>query len=399
VINTCGFIDPAKAEALDIISQAVDCKKKGQIKKIIVAGCLSERLGDELFNQAGGIDAIVGLGQRDNIARIIKKTIEKSEPGIYLDHSCEEVGDDKVRLLITPSHWAYLRISEGCNHNCSFCTIPSIRGRLKSKSAQTILEEARQLAQAGTVELNIIAQDTSSYGKDLKIKNGLADLLKLLEKVEQIEWLRLMYTYPTEIDQLLIDTIAASEKVVHYLDMPIQHINNEILKSMRRPDTKEKITQLIAQLRSAMPDIVLRTTVIVGFPGETDQQFAELLDFIKQTKFDALGAFRYYAETGTDAAQMPDQIPEKVKEQRLEQLMLAQQQIAFVKNKSRVDTELTCLIDSVDQNNVTQGRFFGQAPEIDSICIINNCTAEPGQFIRTKVTAAQDYDLLAEQQI
>jgi ribosomal protein S12 methylthiotransferase len=397
VINTCGFIAPAKAEALDAIREALDWKSKpAAVKKVIVAGCLAERLGSDLFKQAQGIDAIVGLGQRDDIVEIIKKTIHSHRPKAYLAHSCRSVSDDKIRLLITPRHWAYLRISEGCSHKCSFCTIPAIRGPLRSKPINVVCEEAAELAAAGVVELNLIAQDTASYGRDLKIKNGLVELLTLLEKIPDIEWLRLMYSYPTEINQQLIETIAAGSKILNYLDMPIQHINNKILHDMHRPDTKEKIVELIEKLRRRIPDIVLRTTVIVGFPGETDRQFAELLDFINWAQFDALGAFPYYAESGTAAAEIPNQVPEGVKQNRLEELMLAQQRIALAKNKARIETELTCLIDSVDSNGAARARFFGQAPEIDSVCLIRNCSAKPGRFIRARVVDTAGYDLVVE---
>ncbi len=397
VINTCGFIAPAKAESLEAIRHAVDCKLNGTVKKVIVAGCLSERLGEQLFNEVDGINAVVGLGQRDNIARIIKKTLSSAQPTAYLNHRPHTISDDRTRLLITPGHWAYLRISEGCNHRCSFCTIPSIRGQFRSKPPELVLSEANELVSAGAVELNLIAQDSTSYGRDLKIRNGLAKLINELEKIIGLSWIRLMYLYPTEIDDKLIDTIAESKKVVHYLDIPIQHINNKILNAMRRPDSKDKLKRLIEKLRSAMPDIVLRTTLIVGFPSETNHQFLELLDFVKWAKFDALGSFKFYAESGTDAAQMPNQVNEKVKQQRIDELMLTQQKIAFTKNKNRIGSNLVCLVDDVDTERNGQGRFYGQAPDIDSLCIINNCSAKPGEFINTKVIGAKDYDLIVEQ--
>jgi ribosomal protein S12 methylthiotransferase len=399
VVNTCGFIAPAKAEALEAIKHAVDRKRTGTVKKVIVAGCLCERLGTELFNQADGIDAIVGLGRRDTIARIIKKTIRSKQPAAYLDQLPKAISNDRVRLLITPQHWAYLRISEGCNHRCSFCTVPAIRGPgpFRSKPQNLILAEANELVRAGVVELNIIAQDTTSYGRDLKIKNGLAILIKKLEKIDDLTWIRLMYLYPAGITDRLIETIAKSEKIVHYIDVPIQHINDKILKAMRRPDTKERICRLIEKLRKNLPDVVLRTTVIVGLPGETDHRFNELLEFIQWAKFDALGCFKYYPESGTAAAEMPGQVPERTKQQRLKKLMLTQQQIAFAKNSEHIGGKLTCLVDSVDNKGTGRGRFYGQAPDIDSVCIIKNCSAKPGQFVDTKVIGTKDYDLIVEQ--
>ncbi len=397
VINTCGFIAPAKEEALQAIKHALDCKAAGTVKKVIVAGCLCERLQTGLFNHAKGIDAIVGLDQRDEIARIIKKTLHSNKSSCYLEHRSQKISDDRARLLITPGHWAYLRISEGCDHRCSFCTVPSIRGRFRSKPQENVLAEANELVRAGVIELNIIGQDTANYGRDLKTKDGLSKLLGELEKITGLTWARLMYLYPAGITEQLIETIAKSEKTVHYIDMPIQHINDKILKDMRRADTKEHICSLVENLRSSIPDIVLRTTVITGFPGETERQFDELLEFIKWARFNCLGCFKYYCESGTPAAEMPGQVSDDVKQQRLEELMLTQQKIAFARNKERIGSKLTCLVDSVDGKRTGTGRFYGQAPDIDSICIIKNCSAKPGQFVDAKVTAAKDYDLIVEQ--
>jgi ribosomal protein S12 methylthiotransferase len=400
VVNTCGFIEPATAESLSAIRHAVDCKLTGTVKKVIVAGCLCERLGRELFHQAKGIDAVIGLSQRDNIARIIKKLFSSGWPSAYLDQASPRragrVADDRARLLITPGHWAYLRISEGCDRRCSFCTIPAIRGPFRSKPQELVLAEAAELVSAGVVELNVIAQDTTYYGHDLGIKNGLAALVRKLEEDSYPAWIRLMYLYAAGIDEELIKTVAESEKVVHYLDIPIQHVSTTILRAMRRPDTKDRLQRLIENLRRAMSDIVLRTTLIVGFPGETDRQFNELLDFVGWAQFDALGGFKFYPESGTDAAEMPAQVPEKIKKQRLEELMLTQQEIAFAKNKDRIGSRLTCLVDSVDADGLGRGRFHGQAPDIDSVCIIKPCSAMPGRFIDTEVVGTRDYDLLVE---
>ena len=405
IINTCGFIAPAQIESLEAIKHAVDCKLNGAVKKVVVAGCLSERLGTDLLKQIDGIDAVIGLGQRDNIAEIVEKIFSTgpknrgtySRPNQFLASPDDRVPDDRCRLLITPQHWAYLRISEGCNHRCSFCTIPSIRGRFRSKPMELVIAEAEELVSAGAVELNIIAQDTTCYGRDLKIKNGLSALLRELEKITDLKWLRLMYLYPAGIDSELIDMLAESEKVVHYLDIPLQHVNDNILKTMRRPDRKAQIRTLIGNLRLAMPDIVLRTTLIVGFPGETDRQFEEMLDFVRWARFEALGCFKFYPESGTSAAKLPGQVPEKTKQQRFDDLMLTQQKIAFSRNKEKIGSNLTCLVDSVEPDGIGRGRYYGQAPDIDSVCIIKNCSASPGQFIETKVIGTQDYDLLVQQ--
>ncbi len=397
VINTCAFIAPAVKEAMEAINHALQCKKQGAVKKVIAAGCLPQRLGTELFQMAEGLDAIVGLAYRDKIGEIIKKIISCEKKQAFIQPASRPAADDRTRLPLTPSHYAYLRISEGCGRKCSFCTIPFIRGKFRSKRIDNVLAEANELACAGAVELNIIAQDTTSYGRDLELKNGLCTLLTELEKIPRLKWLRLMYLYPAAVTGQLIETIAKNKKIVHYLDIPIQHINDQILRKMHRSDTREKICRLIESLRRAIDDVVLRTTVMVGFPGETEGRFEELLEFIRWAEFDALGCFKFYAESGTAAAAMGGQVPEDVKDRRLDEVMLAQQKIAFAKNKARTGASLICLLDSVDENAAGRARFYGQAPEIDSVCIIKNCCAKPGSFLRTRVIATKDYDLVAEQ--
>jgi len=399
VINTCGFIEPAKEEALDAIRQAVRQKKKRLVRKVVVTGCLSERMGEDLTKEVRGIDAVVGLGERDRIAEVIRNCFaakKNAPPHVYTAQTPDAIHDDRGRLLITPGHWAYLRISEGCNRKCSFCTIPAIRGTFRSKPQEMILSEAAELVSSGVVELSLIAQDSNFYGRDMGIKNGLIALLAELEKIDPLKWIRLMYLYPAGIDDALIKAIAQSEKVLPYVDMPIQHINNDILKSMRRADTKEHTTALIEKLRQATPEVALRTTVIVGYPGETDEQFAELLEFVKWAQFDALGCFPFYAEPGTVAADLPDQLPDEVKHQRVDALMQTQQELVFAKMDAQIGRELTVLVDEVYENEAV-GRTYGQAPHIDSLCKIQHCTASPGDFIQAKITARDDYDLVVEQ--
>ncbi len=403
VINTCGFIAPAKAEALDAINHAIRQKQKGKVQKVIVAGCLAQRMGKNLLNETAGIDAILGLQQRDNIADIIKSTLTADKTITAVSPNPHIPYDDRTRLRITPPHWAYLRISEGCNKKCSFCTIPAIRGKAHSKPKQLILAEARQLVASGAVELNIIAQDITAYGHDLHIHNALPKLLTDLAKIPRLRWIRLLYLYPTGITERLIETVADSDKILPYFDIPLQHINPQILKAMRRPHSKDKICRLIENLRTKLPGCVLRTTFIVGFPGETDARFNELLEFVKWARFDNLGCFTFYPEQGTPAANFPHQVPDRIKKHRLEKLMLTQQQIAFDKNKSRIGSTLTCLVDSIDKNHTAKARFFGQAPEIDPVCIIRDCHAcpasrgPPGSFINAKVTGSKNYDLLCRQ--
>ncbi|MHC5143014.1 MAG: 30S ribosomal protein S12 methylthiotransferase RimO, partial [Planctomycetota bacterium] len=393
VINTCGFIEPAKEEALDAIRQAVDQKKKGFVRKVVVTGCLSERMGEDLAREVKGIDAVVGLGERDQIAKIIRNclsTKKYAKANIMVEHSEDGIHDDRGRLLITPGHWAYLRISEGCNRKCSFCTIPAIRGKFRSKPQEMVLAEAAELVGTGAVELSIIAQDSNFYGRDMGIKDGLIALLTELGKIEKLKWIRLMYLYPAGVDDGLIETIAKSDKVVPYVDIPIQHINNDILRSMRRTDNKEHTTELIEKLRIAMPEVALRTTVIVGYPGETEERFAELLEFVKWAKFDALGCFPFYPEPGTVAADLAEQVPEAVKQDRVDALMQTQQELVFAKMDAQIGRELTVLVDDVFEGEGI-GRYYGQAPHIDSICKIQNCHTEVGDFVRAKVTARDDY--------
>jgi len=396
VVNTCGFIAPAKEEALAAIREAVGWKTSAKVTKVIVAGCLSQRMGAELFKEVDGIDAVVGLGQRDNLAEIIRRTVAGDTTSLFVSPDDSGIHDDRSRLLITPSHWAYLRISEGCDHRCAFCTIPAIRGRFRSKPADIIVQEARELVDSGVVELNLIAQDSNYYGRDLKMKAGLSRLIADLEKLDNLAWLRLMYMYPAGVDHELIETIASSRKVVHYIDMPIQHINNDILRAMRRTDTKEQNIALIERLRKAMPDVSLRTTVIVGFPGETDSQFDELVNFIRWADFDHLGCFPFYPEPDTPAAAFPDQVPEEVKARRLDTLMKVQQEIVFDKNNLTIGRRLTCLVDSVDKSSTAHCRHYGQAPHIDTVCTMKGCPARPGQFIDVRITGTSGYDLIVE---
>ena len=412
IINTCGFIEPAKVESLEAVEQAVANKNLGHVKKVIVAGCLSQRWGEQLLDQAAGVDAVVDLEHRDAIVQIIRDTLASDESRVYHGPMACTILDDRVRLRIGPAHSAYLRISEGCSHRCSFCTIPAIRGPFRSKPLPLVLDEARELVESGAVELNLIGQDTTLYGRDLKVQDGLASLLGEMEGMAGLSWIRLLYAYPTGITDRLIETVARSERVVHYLDIPMQHASDRILKAMRRPDTKEDLRKLVDRLRAAMSDIILRTTLIVGFPGETQSEFDELVEFVQWARFDALGAFTYFPEAGTPAAEFPDQVPDEVKQGRLDELMLVQQEIAFAKNEERIGSRLTCLVDvgrasplaqkrsragTHDLRRAGRGRFYGQAPDIDSLCLIERCSAAPGQFVDVKVIGTQDYDLVVEQ--
>lgn len=397
VINTCGFIESARQEAFDAIKTVIKAKKKSKVKKIIVAGCLVQKLGSNLIEQLKDVDAIVGLDDRDKIADVIKSVIVKTDRAEYIAKDSKAVFNDSQRLLLSPSHWAYLRISEGCSRKCSFCTIPFIRGKFRSKPLVQILQEANELAQSGVKELIIIAQDSSFYGRDIGLQNGLVKLLDELGKIDGLQWIRIMYLYPATITDELIDKVAASEKIVKYFDMPIQHINDDILKAMQRADTKAHTTEVINKIRAKIPNAILRTTVITGFPGENQQQFEELLEFIKQVKFDALGCFAYSREEGTASYDMPEQLSMKIKQARLEQIMLAQQQIVFEKNKQLINKTFQCIVEEKGDKGFGWGRYYGQAPEIDSICLIEKLDAQIGDIINVKVIGSDNYDLVVEQ--
>ncbi len=397
IINTCGFIDPAKKEAISEMRYFAQLKEQGQIQRIIATGCLTQRMGEKLLEKEPYLDAVVGLGERDNIVEIIEESLSTNKSLVRLERKEGFISDDSARLLTTLPHWAYLRISEGCNRKCAFCTIPQIRGSFRSKPMEMIISEARELVSSGVKELDLIAQDSNYYGKDHGKSNGLVKLLDELEKIEDLEWIRVMYLYPATVTDELIKKIASSKKVLNYFDIPIQHINNEILSSMQRIDTKEKTTELIEKIRAAMPDAVIRTTVIVGYPGESSEQFDELIKFIKWAKFDALGCFPYYAEKGTPAQKLKGQIKGKLKQKRVEEVMLTQQKIVFEKNAQLIGKELKIVYDGMDENGEHIGRYYGQAPQIDSVCIIDNCTANSGDFLNTKVIGTRDYDIIVEQ--
>lgn len=390
VINTCGFLSAARDESLEIIQEALEYKRTGTVQKVIVAGCLPSRDGKTLFTQAQGIDAIIGVNNRDQLITAIRSDTQ----GAYLDGTCSPP-DDRGRFRLTPSHTAFLRIADGCAQRCTYCTIPKIRGPLRSRPVAQILEEASQLIADGAREINVIAQDTTSYGIDLAGKTNLAGLLRELDQLDGLEWLRLMYTYPRRFDQELIDTITHGTHILPYVDIPLQHINDNVLRRMGRGTTRFETESLLAQLRERVKGIVLRTTFIVGFPGETDAQFEELMDFVDEFEFDAMGAFAYSREEGTPAAEMPDQIPEEVKQERVEQLMLLQQDIVFEINESVIDSPITVLVDGADEDGRTVARYYGQAPEIDAVCLLTE-SRPAGEFVNGTIVASEGYDLIVQ---
>jgi ribosomal protein S12 methylthiotransferase len=389
IINTCGFIAPAVAESLDVIAEARRLKAAGKIRRIVVAGCLVNRQGEGLFDRAAGIDAIVGVNDRDSILSAVLGDGRVAR----ISGSPARPASDAGRFRLTPAHTAYLRIAEGCSRRCTFCTIPSIRGRFRSKAPAAVLAEARELLAGGAVELNVIAQDTTSYGRDLGDGQTLAKLLRKLDSLDGVEWIRLLYAYPMGFDDDLIETIASCEHVVPYVDIPLQHIADGVLKRMGRHVTRRHIEQLLVKLRRRVEGLVLRTTFITGFPGETRGEFEELMSFVRDFDFEAVGVFPYYPEPGTPAARLPGRPSRATAERRRQKLMLTQQDIVFAANEAHVGKRLRVLVDGKEPGGASIGRHHGQAPDIDSVCILTS-PAEPGRFVEAAIVEADGYDLV-----
>jgi len=398
VVNTCGFIEQARAESFAAIEEMVELKRRGKVRGVIVSGCLAERQKEDLLERYPEVDQLVGVFGRDEITKVAdrlignlrdQRTVFRPAPSTPLP--------DRGRLRITPGHFAYLKISEGCDRLCTFCAIPKMRGKHATKPLEEVVAEARELACDGVRELVIVAQDTTYYGMDLYGEPRLAELLLELEKVDGIDWIRLMYFYPMYIDDRLIEVIARSEKVVPYLDMPLQHINDTMLRRMQRRVSRVETEGLLEKLRRNIPDLVLRTTFITGFPGETDVQFGELVRFVQQQKFERVGVFTYSLESDTPAARLPDQICEEVQNQRKNLLMETQQQVAFDWNHRQVGRTLDVLIDSAEptEKNVWIGRTFADAPDVDSVVFVTGDEIGAGEFVPCEIVATNDYDLIA----
>lgn len=399
VINTCAFIDAAKEESINTILEVLQRKERGEIKKVIVAGCLVQRYAKELAAEMPQVDAFLGTGQMGQIRDVVGQSL------IRMDQLLDVAAKPHHRWLEVPtrvrigSPWsAYLKISEGCDHACTFCAIPSFRGKHVSKPMERILQEARKLALDGVKELNLIAQDSTQYGYDLYGKMRLPELLKELSQVDGIRWIRLFYCYPSRVNRGVIDAIANTPKVCHYIDMPLQHADNEMLRAMRRPMTYDGYLKLLADFRAAAPDVAIRTTFIVGFPGETKQHFENLERFVEEAQFDRVGVFEYSVEDGTPSAEMLPKVPSRAKRSRKEALMERQQAISLACNRKWVGRELEVLVESSSPLEPTTaiGRSFRDAPEIDGQVYIRRCAALPGTFVRARVTEARPYDLMAE---
>jgi ribosomal protein S12 methylthiotransferase len=394
IINTCGFIESAKQESLQVIRDALREKRAGNTQKVIVAGCLVQRMGDALRQMLPEVDAFVGVGQMARFAEIVNATRQSQKPLTDIQPPHHRWAEVTTRLRSRAPWSAYLKISEGCDHRCTFCTIPSFRGRHASKPIERILEEARWLAQNGTKELNLIAQDTTQYGYDLYRRFMLPTLLRELAQVEGIQWIRIHYAYPSRVSDALIETMASLPQVVPYLDVPLQHVNRAILRAMRRPGDGKTYLRMIERLRRAMPDIAIRTTFIVGFPGETEAQFEELLAFLQEAQLDRVGAFIYSREGGTPAAEMPDQVPFRIKRERYDRLMRAQQPISLQRNRAWLGKTMTVLIEGYTQDGRWAiGRSHRDAPDVDGLVYVRDCQAPPGTFLQVQIEGADVYDL------
>lgn len=404
IVNTCGFIESAKEESINTILQMAEYKKSGSCKYIIVTGCLSQRYAEELFNELPEADAIAGVEVYDEIGSIIKRVMN-GERFIMLERSKPDVIYTSKetflpRILTTPSYTAYLKIAEGCDNCCSYCAIPKIRGPYRSKPMEQVLKEAKALVDNGVKELIVVAQDTTRYGEDLPGgKLLLADLLKELNKIESLKWIRVMYCYPNNFTDELIETFASLDKVCKYVDLPLQHASNRLLASMNRYDTREEVETLLAKLRKRIPGIVIRTTFIVGFPGETDADFEELKEFVEQQRFENAGVFAYSQEEGTVAGAMPNQIPDEIKQERYHELMALQAQISEEIHKDTEGQTLEVLVEGIEEDGsgLHYGRSYREAPDIDGLVFIENPgDIKPGCFVKVNILQGFTYESVGE---
>ncbi len=402
MVNTCGFIGAAKEESIDTIVEMGRLKESGQLKKLIVAGCLSQRYPTELAAELSEVDLFIGTGEVPRIADILREHEATKQrqyvglPSYIYDHATP-------RARSTPSHTAFLKVSEGCDHKCAFCIIPQLRGPHRSRSIESVVIETRQLAQAGVKEINLIAQDLTAYGRDRKDGSTLYRLLREIAQVDDIEWIRLLYSYPNFLEPELLDLIANSGKICKYIDIPFQHINHQLLQRMRRGKSGSAVREAVDKLRQAIPGLTLRTSIIVGFPGETNDEFAELLDFVEATEFDRLGVFKYSEEEGTSAAKLDGKVSEEDKENRWQEVMDVQAAVSRNKNQALIGSIQRVMIDGADaETNQYTGRTEGHAPEVDGVVYIdkdNFAADQPpiaGAMLDVKIIGASDYDLIGE---
>lgn len=399
VVNTCGFIQSAKEEAIETILELAELKASGSLKKIVVTGCLAERYKNEVAEQFPEADAVIGIGDQPEIVRVLDE-ITKGERVARFAPKCNMPLTGK-RIIATLPFYAYLKVAEGCSNGCTYCAIPAIRGKFRSVPMEDAVAEAETLAQSGITELIVIAQDTARYGEDLYGKQMLPELLRRLCKIEGLRWIRVLYCYPERISDELIDVIASEPKIVKYMDIPVQHCNDEILKAMRRKCDAQSLRALFAKLRSRIPNLTLRTTMLVGFPGETDAQFEELSEFVQEIRFDRLGCFAYSEEEGTIAARMENQVDEEIRQRRAEIIMEQQMPIAAALNAARIGTDTEAVIEGFDaEAGAWLARTAADAPEIDGRLYITGTPEDGyriGQYVQVHITAAvDDYDLSGE---
>ena len=400
IINTCGFIEDARNESLATIDEMVELKRANKTRGLIVSGCLAEHQKDRLLELRPEIDALVGVFGREEITRVADRLLGNlAEQRTVFSPAPIRTLPDTNRFRITPSHFAYLKISEGCDRLCPFCGIPQMRGKHATKPIEEVLREAEELAADGVRELILVAQDTTYYGMDLYGETRLRELLQQLGTLKGIDWIRLMYLYPQHLDDALMETIATTPNILPYLDLPLQHINDRLLKRMARQVTRAQTEQLLETLRQHIPGLALRTTMITGFPGETDEEFEELHQFIQSQRFERLGVFTYSFEPNTPSAQIPDHVPEEVKDARREILMTTQREIMEAQNQQKIGKQLPVILDAAvaNEENVWVGRTEADAPEVDSVVYVtgNETPLATGQIVPTEIVASQQYDLIA----
>ena len=396
IINTCGFIESAKAEAIENILEASKYKEEGKCKALIVTGCLAERYKDDVTSEIPEVDVCVGIGSNEKIAEIVKNAIEGNKENSYGEKTALPLNGE--RILGGYPFSTYLKIADGCDNCCTYCAIPEIRGRMRSRTIEDCVKEAEKLASKGVTELIVVAQDTTAYGTDIYGEPKLAELLSALCKIDGLHWIRTLYTYPDKISDELLDTIAKEEKLVKYLDIPIQHVNGDILKKMNRKGNKESLSALIEKIRTKIPEMTLRTTLITGFPGETEEQFCEMAEFVKENRFDRLGCFTYSAEEGTMAAGFDNQIDEQTKTDRMENIMELQMSISAEKNEEKIGSLTEVLIEGWDDYiKCYFGRTPADAPEIDGkIFFMSSRSLKIGEYVPVRINDCLDYDLLGE---
>jgi ribosomal protein S12 methylthiotransferase len=396
IVNTCGFIDAAKEESVNTILNLAELKDSARLKALIVSGCLTQRYKKELMDEMPEIDGIVGTGDFHRINDIIDEALRGRKP-VYVGNPVFNYEENLPRLLTTPRHTAYVKIAEGCDNACTFCSIPIMRGKFRSRSIESILAEVKLLSEQGVKEISLIAQDSTNYGTDLYDGFKLPELLNRVSEVPGIQWVRLHYAYPGFFTDELIEAIATNPKICNYIDMPLQHSEDSILKRMRRPGRQRDVRELVAKIRSRIPEVALRTSMIVGFPGETEEDFEKLCDFVREMKFDRLGVFAYSQEEDTPANRLPDQLSDEVKQFRANTLMEIQREVAKDNAAKYVGRTIEVLVERYDgRSDVFIGRSQYDAPEVDGEVFITNCPVQIGEMSKVKITHAYEYDLSGE---